>query len=68
MRFVLHLALVLAAVAAEPRALFNGKDLSGWVQEGPRATLPSTKASFERAGLQISRCGFIRPRSTRTSG
>ena len=39
-RLVLSLALVLPLFAADPRPLFNGKDLSGWVRI-PRHENPS---------------------------
>jgi hypothetical protein len=51
MRFVLQVVLAITAIAAEPRALFNGKDLSGWVQEGPRATFAVHEGELRTSGL-----------------
>ena len=51
MRLVFHLALALAAGAAEPRALFNGKDLAGWMHEGPHATFAVHDGELRTSGL-----------------
>ena len=49
-----HPALPLFALAtgaaAEPVALFNGKDLSGWTHEGPRATFAAHAGELRTSG------------------
>jgi hypothetical protein len=45
--------LVLPAaclVGAEPRSLFNGRDLAGWVHEGPRATFSAAGGELMCSG------------------
>lgn len=44
---VLFVPLILSAA---PRPLFNGRDLSGWVNEGPRATFGVTKGELNTSG------------------
>jgi hypothetical protein len=46
--FCLLLAPVL--FAAEPRDLFNGRDLAGWVQEGPRTTFAAVDGELRTSG------------------
>ena len=49
-----HPALILCALAApaaaEPVALFNGKDLAGWTHEGPRATFAAYEGELKTSG------------------
>jgi hypothetical protein len=50
---MLLLVLILAAagvLSSEPRALFNGRDLSGWVHEGPRATFSASQGALSTSG------------------
>jgi hypothetical protein len=47
---LLALVLCLVPAAAEMRPLFNGRDLEGWVHEGPRATFSAVKGELVASG------------------
>jgi hypothetical protein len=50
MRFLSILLASVGLLASEPRALFNGRDLSGWVHEGPRATFSADQEAIATSG------------------
>jgi hypothetical protein len=56
MKPILLLSLLAASALAEPVALFNGKDLTGWTADVPEADgKPDTKPSFiVRDGMLVS--------------
>ena len=49
MRLVLALIVPLV-LRAEPNDLFNGRDLAGWVHEGPRATFSAVQGELYSSG------------------